>query len=105
MSDQIRRYWVSWYQPTADYRPVDYPPNKSVLGWWCSGYSDEGATLCAVISGKNQADVYQAIHKDWPEANMYDLRFCEEKPNDWTPSTRFPMSDWMIKRFEHSRPT
>ena len=94
-----KRYWVSWYQNTEDYRPVDYPPNKAVVGWWCTGYSDRGATLCAVIEAASEEDVCKAIYTDWPEVDRNQFRFCREESDDFIPGDRFPMSDWMIERF------
>jgi hypothetical protein len=98
-----KRYWVSWYQNTEDYRPVDYPPNKSVLGWWCTGYTDSGVTLCAAIEATSEENVCKAIWIDWPEADTNNLRFCTEKSDDFVPGDRFPMSDWMIERFSKGR--
>lgn len=28
------RFWLSWHQPTEDYRPLTDPPVEGVLGWW-----------------------------------------------------------------------
>lgn len=93
----IRRFWVSWVQPTEDYRPIQHPPNDSVLGWWCSGYNNNGnATLVALIEADNEQSAEGVIKKDWPEWNEW--RFIEERSNDWRPGDRFPLSDWMKPR-------
>lgn len=87
------RYWVSWYQPTKDYRPLTYPPNEAILGWWCSGAS----TLCALVSASDKVEAGAAITKDWPEAKEW--RFVYEKGDKWLPGDRFPLKDWMRDRF------
>ncbi len=98
----VQRYWMSWLQPTEDYRPLTYPPHKGILGWWCSGYSDDGATLCAVVEAVDFTGVEAAIFKDWPEAFVGPdgWRFSEEiEGMDWRPSDRFPLEPWMVERF------
>lgn len=99
------RYWVSWVQETKDYRPVDYPPNRKILGWWCSGSdSDEHAILCAVVEAKSMPEARDAVYIDWPEATENtDWRFFEEKPVDFIPGDRFPLSDWMESRFSPAK--
>jgi hypothetical protein len=47
-------YWISWVQPTNDYRPLAYPPHEAILGWWCSGYAEDGATLCAMVTAESE---------------------------------------------------
>lgn len=93
-------FWISWYQPTEDHRPLTYPPNESVLGWWCSGSTDDSSVLCALVRAKDEDDAKAAITKDWPEAN--DWRFCNEKP-DLSLSDRFMLTDWMEPRFKEAR--
>lgn len=92
-------YWLSWYQPTEDYRPLKDPPNPAILGWWCSGERADGAaTLCACVIGENESHARNAVRIDWPEAQEW--RFC--KPVEeigWRPSDRFPLVDWMRVRF------
>lgn len=92
----MRLYWISWQQPTDDYRPLTYPPNESVLGWWCTGYdSKDRATLCAWVCAETVEGARAAVSKDWPEA--VHGRFCEESQHV-TLSGRFPQSDWMVPR-------
>ena len=98
-----KRFWISWVQPGDDYRPLTYPPNTGILGWWCSGYSGEGSTICAVVEAPNSSDAKAAILKDWPEAlELDDWRFVEERAKDWRPNDRFPLSEWMEPRFNES---
>lgn len=93
-------FWCSWVQKTEDHRPITFPPNEAILGWWCSGYdSDDNAILCAVVRAKGERDARVAIEKDWPEFKNEDFRFFEERDAEWKPENRFPLNDWMIKRF------
>jgi len=93
------RYWVSWYQPTEDYRPLSDPPNQNILGWWCSGsrLSDDARTLCAVVLAVDEEHAKTAVTVDWPEAVQW--RFVEEKSIDFVPGDRFPIGDgWERQR-------
>jgi hypothetical protein len=95
----VNRYWLSWIQPTKDFRPLTDPPNAAILGWWCSGYdSDDNATLCAGVEAKSERSAKAAVHIDWPEAKVW--RFCEAVPDDFMPSDRFPLKDWALQRWE-----
>jgi len=91
----MKRFWISWYQPTEDYRPV-YDPSKEKEpldhNYWCSGQrmSDDAWTMCAIVEAGSVEKAEDVIRKYWPEA--HEWRFCEEKPLDWTPGDRFPMS-------------
>ena len=97
----MSKFWISWVQPVDDHRPLTYPPNKAVLGWWCSGECDDGAVLCALVVARHDADARDAILKDWPEAlEAGDWRFFEECDQAWVPGDRFPLSDWMKKRLK-----
>lgn len=94
----MKRFWISWYQPTGDYRPLTDPPHPQVLGWWCSGFnSNEDATLCAVVEAADEDDAKLYVRVSWPEA--VNWRFCEEKAADFVPGRRFPLSGWMCERF------
>jgi hypothetical protein len=88
-------YWISWVQPTNDYRPLAYPPHEAILGWWCSGYAEDGATLCAMVTAESEDGARAAVRKEWPEAN--DWRFCDER-EDATLSNRWQIADWMVPR-------
>jgi hypothetical protein len=90
-------FWISWYQPTEDYRPLGYPPNAAILGWWCTGTrtSDDASTICALVRAEDEAAAQSAVIIDWPEA--IDWRFCELR-HDWQSSARFPLTDWMVER-------
>lgn len=89
----MRTFWISWWQPTEDYRPVYDPSRESEPfnhNYWCSGSDGSGDwSMCALLKAKNKADAKARIKKYWPEADVF--RFCDEKPDGWTPSDRFPM--------------
>ncbi len=101
-----QRFWISWVQPTSDYRPITYPPNNAIIGYWCSGSSSDmdeednddtdAWILCALVQACNENEAKEAIYKDWPEATEW--RFFEPKSNNWLPSDRFPLEDWMKER-------
>jgi hypothetical protein len=93
----MKRFWISWWQPGEDHRPLGYPPNESILGWWCSGSRDAGPdrqerSVCAVVKAASEYDARMAVLRDWPEAT--DWRFCNEEADDYRPGDRFPLSDW-----------
>ena len=90
-------YWISWYQPTKDFRPMSYPPNKNILGWWKTGENDYGESiLVAMVNVTSIDDIPLLVNKDWPEA--INWRFMEERFS-LDLSDRFPLKDWMITRF------
>lgn len=90
-------FWISWYQPTEDHRPLTFPPNKGVLSWHCTGSCAAGDTMCALVVGENQIHAEEIIRVDWPEAEEW--RFCN-RASSTTLSNRFPVSDWMQERIE-----
>ena len=94
----MNRYWMSWICYDEDYRPLTYPPNESIKGWWCSGYdSKENVILCGLIDAKSEDAAWSAIEKDWPGIKQ---RFCESKDKKFRPGDRFPPSAWMTERME-----
>ena len=103
-NDGERSYWwVSWYQPTDDMRPLKDPPHEQVLGWWCSGQRlvDNAPTLCAHVQADTQKAVKDIIAIDWPEA--MEWRFCQVTDH-MPPGDRFPVNDgWMKERYERER--
>lgn len=100
----MSRYWISWNQPTEDCRPLTYPPNPAILGWWCSGYAANGmAQICAVVSADDDDHAATCVMQDWPEAIGW--RFINKKPDDFIPGDRFPVSDWMVERLSTKGPT
>jgi hypothetical protein len=95
-----KRFWISWVQGTDDYRPVGYPPNRAVLGWWCTGTTEDGYVLCAAVEAVSPSDAVSKVLIDWPEISGDNLRFCDEKESSWVPSGRFVMDGWMKERFK-----
>lgn len=89
--------WISWHQPTEDYRPITAPPHAAVMGWWCSGGDDNSHSLCALVVADDEEQARAIVLVDWPEAERW--RFCDPKPNAQM-GDRFPLSDWMIERIK-----
>lgn len=92
------RFWLSWDEKHEDVRPLTFPPNKAILGWWCTGEAYDGSysTLVAWVEAKNENAAKQAILKDWP--GNHEWRFVEKCKLGWLPNDRFPLSDWSKKR-------
>lgn len=95
-----KRFWISWYQKTEDYRPLVYPPQKGIIGWWCSGtrLSDGSSTLVALVEVENEDNIPELLKPHWKDEERSDFRFVEEVDMDWKPNNRFPLSDWMKER-------
>lgn len=88
------RFWVSWYQPTEDHRPIFFPPEK-LLGWWCSGDSDRGDILCALLDADSEKEAKDVLAMYWPETRYIDdWRIWNHVDDDFTTGDRFPLSDW-----------
>lgn len=95
----MSRYWISWWQPSDDPRPLHYPPRgPRVLGWWQSGFDGRRTSICALVAASAEWTAKAAVAEDWPESVDAEWRFVEQKPADWIPSDRFPPSDWMAAR-------
>ncbi len=92
LKSKIKRFWISWYQPTEDYRPIyGSKKQKEPLNhlYWCSGQrcSDDAWAMCAVVDALNETAAKRTVKKYWPEATEW--RFCDEKETDWMPNDRF----------------
>jgi hypothetical protein len=95
----MTRYWISWWQPGDDPRPLHFPPKEPrVLGWWRSGSDGERTSICAIVAASVEWTAKAAVAEDWPESVDAEWRFVEQKSADWTPGDRFPLSDWMQPR-------
>jgi hypothetical protein len=95
------RYWLSWYDESFDYRPVKYPPNEAILGWWCTGLDHrDRATICALVQASSEHEAWAAVAKDWPQSSEH--RFIEDRGPDYViTSDRFPRTAaWMISRMK-----
>ena len=90
-------FWLSWYQPTEDHRPLKFPPNEKVVGWWCTGRTSYGvATLVAMVSADTEDEAKDVVKIDWPEAREW--RFCDRMLKIGPPDGRFPLKTWMLDR-------
>lgn len=97
------RVWISWYQPTDDYRPLTDPPADGILGWWCSGYDqDDVPSICALVDvdSSDPESAKKVILHSWPEADRW--RFCDPREDDYLPGDRFPLKPWMEDRVASS---
>ncbi len=69
-------------QPTADYRPVKFPPPGP---YWCTGYTSDAAILVAYLpADRNLADF-------WPEARAVEELDAPDGPRF---TDRFPKPEW-----------
>ena len=93
-------WWIGWHQPTTDCRPMTFPPNDAILGWWCTGEAADGSfTLVADVAADDETQAKEVVIRDWPEACRW--RFCGHSPQRGSkPGGRFPVEDWMIPRYE-----
>jgi hypothetical protein len=98
-TDQQKRYWLSWNEYSEDHRPLTYPPNEAILGWWCSGEGDGYSTLCALVKATHENAAWRAVKKDWPQ-RIFEIRFCDEVEKGFDPRKggRFMTEKWMEKR-------
>ena len=94
----MKYYWVSWYSKEGDYRPLTYPPNKQILGWWVSGEGSDGISLVALVAAENVHDANQALIKEWPECELNVWRFFHSLKEGEKLSNRWQLSDWMKDR-------
>jgi hypothetical protein len=102
----MNRFWLSWPQPTEDFRPLTDPPQPAgILGWWCSGYdADDVALLCALVEASNLKAAKAAVRQSWPEAPSKQQVWRIENEHDATfrPGDRFPVNDWIADRLKAS---
>lgn len=88
-----KAFWLSWYNVQSIETFELHRP------WWISGYrdSDDAETVCAAIIAPDEKRAKALILAayDKPPKSV-EWRFCEERPNDWTPfNDRFQRADWM----------
>lgn len=95
-------FWTSWKhyfkeddEASQDYRPLTYPPNEGVLGWWCTGEGDNYFTLVGMIKADTEEKAWEVVSVDWPG---YEERFIESV-TDLTLSDRFRLEGWAKERF------
>lgn len=92
-------YWVSWYQPTQDFRPISFPPNKNILGWWKTGEDISNESILVAIVDATSIDHVKAIvHIDWPEVTNW--RFIDKRKTLYL-NDRFILTGWMIERINN----
>lgn len=88
----MKNYWVSWNH-REDMGAFEYHGP-----WWVSGEGNGYKTLCAAVQRcEDASEVCAKIMRTYDtHPGELDVRFCDEKPDDWTPfSERFPRAEWM----------
>lgn len=87
------RFWASWWTSNHVKRNCKKTPFK----YWVSGTRDiddsiikDEQSLCAVIECGSEAELWKGIGKYFPD---FEIRFCDERDSNWTPSDRFPGFD------------
>jgi hypothetical protein len=109
---KTRYKWISWHQPTDDFRPLHFPPRDEVLGWWKSGNAPNATVgkrgsvvtrLVAMVAADDEKTAREVILHEWPEAE--DWMFCcdHEEPFEleYSPYRDSPM--WIRERFRKHR--
>lgn len=105
----MKYFWMSFYCTSEDYRPLTFPPNEAILGWWCTGQrADNAHTICLMVRAESEQAAKEAIAKDWPELKNSEWRFVHEQgglitPEIWNRGGRFQLSDWMLERWSAAR--
>lgn len=95
----MNRYWISWWQPGHDPRPLHFPPkDERVLGWWRTGTDGERTAICALVKADVSDTALAAVEMDWPESRRAEVRFIDPQHPKWMPGDRFPLADWMLRR-------
>lgn len=97
-----RLFWVGWQFKGADWRPIHFPPNEGILGWWKTGEAACGEPTISTLVGWVEAETEEAavalVSEEWDvDLRGGDLRFVEQKQKVVT-SDRFPTKDWMVGR-------
>lgn len=86
MDTSKQKWWVRWYVPGTDSRPVSVP---TPVEWWCSGYSDTHSINCGIVYADDEGAALSEVQANgWPECESLD--FCEAVAPDWRPGSRFP---------------
>ena len=95
----MKRFWLSLYQDSIDYRPLTYPVADNIKGYWCTGtsnvFDEECSVMCATVDAESEENAFELIKHHWPEYTTDYFRFCELQEPDFKPNDRFPIKDWM----------
>lgn len=98
----MRLWWVSWNQLAdpkygIDSRPVKWPPPKSVIAFWESGFAaDESCSqVVALVDAETETEVKATIEKAWTPG-VGSWRFARTYEGTKPPGDRFPAPDWSI---------
>ena len=81
------RFWISWEEPGDDPRPLTVPSPI----WWCTGWGDDYATVCAVVDAKSEDAAREQVESQWQPQSF---RFVTAVDEGWMPPPdRFPRYD------------
>ena len=88
----MRRFWVSWYAPMAEFSQFEWHGP-----WWISGETfDDRFTVCAAVGAENELEAQRAIVAAYDTPRDLEFRFVSDRADDWEPFTdRFERGDWM----------
>lgn len=98
----MKNFWLSWWHPSSLSNDNDmgfelYSP------WWIfgsRGFTEEtdASAICAAVKANSEDEAKEVIFKCYDNRpDELEFRFCEEKPQDWSPySSRFQSADWMV---------
>lgn len=83
------RYWMRFFSPGADARPVTVP---APCEWWCSGMSSEGeSVICALVTcEEGSLPPWNALAKWWPGLLPES---AIRREDSWRPGDRFPPTE------------
>ena len=85
---------MSWIEPGEDYRPTVWPLPSAVLGYWCSGVTDDdSSTLVAWVQSATEDEAWAVLASCWP-SGCRDQRFCLQR--DALPGDRFRPPSWAL---------
>lgn len=104
---ELRRFWLSWWQPGPDFRPREWPLGDVMDRFWCSSERTRrrqvfGAelvveyvreySLCAVVNAVDEAAAKGVVRLLWDIEGEPEWRWCDEKRAGWLPDADcFPL--------------
>lgn len=95
----MRKFWISWKHVKK------HGPFTLKFPWWVTGHTYNGngvpdaAIFCAAVLAPTPDKAKDIIYKAYDtEPPLIAFRFCQFKPEDWTPFTdnffREPWMEW-----------
>lgn len=96
-------FWVTWKQPTKDYRPSKpFQTNENILGWWCieEPAGEEPAILAALVKANNSRLAKMSILHEWCDLGDW---ISIQTRDDIDIGDKYPLDGWMTVRFEQEK--